>query len=139
MSASTVLIVDDDPLIRDLIGEILSREGYGVEAVASGDAALAALRNKICTLVLLDVSMPVLDGFQTLEKIKGDPSMREIPVVMLTAARAEKDVRLARSLGVTGYIAKPVNSQKLLENVKRILGNAPEKVTEETTEDTWMV
>ena len=134
MSVSTVLIVDDDPLIRELIGEILRREGYVVETAENGNEALAALRNQRCALVLLDVSMPVLDGFQTLEKIKGDPLAREIPVVMLTAARAEKDVRRALSLGVAGYIAKPIDTPKLLENVKRILGKAPEKATEEVWE-----
>lgn len=116
-----ILIVDDDPLIREFVTATLSSVGYVVEGAQDGEKGLAALRKQRADLVLLDAAMPVLNGFDTLVKLKGDAALRDIPVSMLTALRAEKDVRRALALGVASYLVKPLASRALIERVKHAL------------------
>ena len=104
-----ILIVDDDELNRDMLVRRLEKNGYQIEEAATGQAALTKLKAGDYDLVLLDILMPGLDGFQTLEFIKADPRLRHIPVIMLTALDdVESTVRCIEA-GAEDFVPKPFN------------------------------
>ena len=117
-----ILIIDDDSLIREMVAASFAHAGYSVDSAADARAGIAALRTQPADLVLLDLAMPDLDGFQALASIREDAALRDTRVIMMTASRSEKDVRRARALGVAGYLAKPLASGALVERVERMLG-----------------
>jgi len=102
-----LLVVDDDESNRDMLGRRLKRDGYTVELAASGVDALRLLRSNPFDLVLLDLIMSGLDGYQVLLKMKNDPTMRDIPVIMLSALDQEDGIARCIELGAEDYIAKP--------------------------------
>ncbi len=116
--AARVLVVDDDADIRLLLRELLERAGFEVDDAASGREALRALYAAPPALVLLDVSMPVLDGYQTLERIR---DVSEVPVIMLTARAQELEKVRGLAAGADDYVAKPFGRQELLARVQALL------------------
>jgi CheY-like chemotaxis protein len=111
-----VLVVDDDPFIRELLELHLLNAGYKVllaeDAVAAGRQVLAAAP----ALILIDVNMPYMDGYQFVSALKTDPTTRDIPVVFLTM---DEDVaQRSRELGAVAYLRKPVRADRLLEVVR---------------------
>jgi DNA-binding response OmpR family regulator len=113
--AARILIVDDDADIRLLLRELLERASFDVEEAASGRAALQSLQASPPALVLLDVSMPELDGYQTLERIR---DLSEVPVIMLTARSRELEKVRGLTAGADDYVAKPFGRQELLARVQ---------------------
>jgi DNA-binding response OmpR family regulator len=113
--AARILIVDDDADIRLLLRELLERASFDVEEASSGQAALRALQSSPPALVLLDVSMPELDGYQTLERIR---DLSEVPVIMLTARTRELEKVRGLTAGADDYVAKPFGRQELLARVQ---------------------
>ena len=113
-----ILVVDDDADIRLLLRELLERASFDVEEAASGKAALQALHAAPPALVLLDVSMPELDGYQTLERIR---DLSEVPVIMLTARSNELEKVRGLTAGADDYVAKPFGRQELLARVQALL------------------
>jgi DNA-binding response OmpR family regulator len=112
MSASaSVLVVDDDADVRTLVGELLTRAGYRISEAPDGRAALRVLYDERPDLVLLDVSMPELDGWGTLERIR---EVSDVPVVMLSALGAELEKVRALRGGADDYVTKPFGRQELL-------------------------
>jgi DNA-binding response OmpR family regulator len=116
--AVRVLVVDDDADIRLLLRELLGRAGFDVDEASSGRDALRALYAAPPALVLLDVSMPELDGYQTLERIR---EVSEVPVIMLTARTQELEKVRGLSAGADDYVAKPFGRQELLARVQALL------------------
>jgi DNA-binding response OmpR family regulator len=117
-----ILVVDDDEDIRALLRLILERAGYEVDDQADGRAALRAFHNGNHDLVLLDVTMPDLDGWQLLERIR---DLSEVPVLMLTARDSESDrVRGLRG-GADDYVTKPFDREELVARVEALLRRAP--------------
>jgi DNA-binding response OmpR family regulator len=117
-----LLVVDDDEDIRALLRLILERAGYEVDEQADGRAALRAFHTGRHDLVLLDVTMPKLDGWEILERIR---DLSEVPVLMLTARDSESDrVRGLRS-GADDYVTKPFDRDELLARVEGLLRRAP--------------
>jgi two-component system alkaline phosphatase synthesis response regulator PhoP len=115
-----VLVVDDERDIVDLIRYNLTKEGFEVAAAYNGKEALekaAALPD----LVILDLMMPVLDGFETCKRIKADPHTAKIPLVFLTASSSEVDEVIGLELGADDYIQKPISPRKLVARVKAAL------------------
>ncbi|MCC2671705.1 MAG: two-component hybrid sensor and regulator, partial [Armatimonadetes bacterium] len=104
-----VLVVDDNEGNRDLLTRWLTREGYAVTAVEDGLRALAHLRDKPCDLVLLDVMMPALNGFEVLQRLKADEKLRHLPVVMVSALAEIDSVVRCIALGAEDYLTKPFN------------------------------
>ena len=102
-----LLVVDDDEANRDMLGRRLQRDGYTVELAANGVDALRLLRSSAFDLVLLDLIMSGLDGYQVLLKMKSDPALREIPVIMLSALDQEGGTARCIELGAEDYVAKP--------------------------------
>src|SRR6476469_6199152 len=113
-----VLVVDDDEDIRTLVRELLERAGYTVDEAENGRAALRHLFSSAPALVILDVTMPDLDGYQTLER-NGDLS--DVPVIMLTARTQELEKVRGLSAGADDYVAKPFGRQELLARVQALL------------------
>lgn len=102
-----LLVVDDDESNRDMLGRRLQRDGYAVQLAANGVDALRLLRSTAFDLVLLDLIMSGLDGYQVLLKMKNDPGLREIPVIMLSALDQEGGIARCIELGAEDYISKP--------------------------------
>jgi len=104
-----ILVVDDDESSREMLARRLRRCGYTVSAVSSGLHALALARKQRFDLVLLDMIMPGLDGFQVLAKFKAEASLREIPIVMLSALDEENGIERCIEMGAEDYLSKPFN------------------------------
>ncbi len=116
--ARRVLVVDDDQDIRDLLRTLLERAGYLVDEAEDGKAALRQFYAASPDLVILDVSMPELDGWATLERIR---DLSDVPVMMLTARTAELEKVRGLSAGADDYVAKPFGRQELLARVQALL------------------
>jgi two-component system, chemotaxis family, chemotaxis protein CheY len=110
--AARILIIDDDESMRELLRLHLSSAGYDVEVAEDAIAAGYMVLKKPPDLIISDVDMPHLDGFQFIEALRADKTLPEIPVIFLTSME-EGDQR-GRSLGVAGYITKPVRADRLL-------------------------
>lgn len=104
-----LLVVDDDEASREMLARRLRRSGYTVSAIANGLHALALARKQKFDLVLLDMIMPGLDGFQVLAKFKAEPGLRDIPIIMLSALDEENGIARSIEMGAEDYLAKPFN------------------------------
>ena len=117
-----VLVVDDDVDVRELVAELLARAGYSVSQAPNGREALKLLFDERPDLVLLDISMPELDGWATLERIR---ELSDVPVLMLSALGAELEKVRALRAGADDYVTKPFGRQELLARVESLLRRAP--------------
>lgn len=113
-----ILIVDDTPKNIQVLGQILSEQGYKIIVATNGLQALKAVEKKIPDLILLDINMPELDGYETCQKLKEQDRLTEIPVIFLTARTETEDIVKAFNVGGVDYITKPFNSHELLARVK---------------------
>ncbi|HVK05489.1 MAG TPA: response regulator [Armatimonadaceae bacterium] len=118
-----ILAVDDEPNIVRLIQVNLERHGYTVETASNGAQALAKIKANRPDLLVSDVMMPEMDGFELLANVRRDPSLTDLPVIMLTAKAQDKDVMTGYQYGADMYLTKPFNPQELLQFVKRILAS----------------
>jgi len=116
------LIVDDVPLNRKVLRNFLQREGWEVKDAPNGQDALEILSQESFDLVFLDLSMPVMDGWETIRKIKSDPVLKKIPVLALTAHALVGDKERCLQAGFDGYLAKPIRVEALWREVRRLLG-----------------
>jgi len=121
MNAARILVIDDDDDIRTLVVELLRRAGLEVDEASDGRAGLRSLHQSSPDLVLLDVSMPELDGWQTLERIR---DLSDIPVMMLTARGAELERVRGLQAGADDYLVKPFGRQELVARVQALLRRA---------------
>ena len=119
-----VLVVDDEPDIVALVAYHLARAGYRVGTAATGSDALAAARHERPALIVLDLMLPGLSGFEVLEQLRADEATRDMAVLMLTARREEPDRIRGLSLGADDYLAKPFSPQELVLRVGAILRRA---------------
>ncbi len=115
----TVLVVDDDTSILDTVSSILSGEGYDVVSASSGQEALDAVARKRPLLILLDMRMPVMDGWAVARALRGQGIT--VPIVVMTAAESAQ--RWADEVGAEGYLAKPFGLDELLTTVERFRGS----------------
>jgi DNA-binding response OmpR family regulator len=118
-----VLVVDDDDDIRLLLQELLSGAGYRVETAEDGRAALRVFHENPTDLIILDLSMPDLDGFETLERLR---DLSDVPVILLTARSGEIDKVRGFRAGADDYVVKPFGRQELLARIEALLRRAPE-------------
>jgi two-component system, OmpR family, alkaline phosphatase synthesis response regulator PhoP len=121
--AKRILAVDDEKNIRRLVEVNLVRAGYQVETACDGREALERVAAQRPDMVVLDVMMPYLDGFEVLRHLKADPGTAEIPVIMLTAKAQDADIMRGWTGGCDTYLTKPFNPAELLTFVKRIFDN----------------
>ena len=116
-----VLIVDDDPLIRDVVRAVLEDGSYELDEAATGEEALRVASDHPPDVVLLDVMMPGLDGYEVAKRIKGDAALRDVVVVMLTAKDAPEDRRRGMEAGADVYFTKPFSPLELLRTLSGVL------------------
>jgi CheY-like chemotaxis protein len=116
-AATTVLVVDDDQDIREILSEILRDAGYIVVVASDGREALERLRSATPSLILLDLNMPGIDGFELIGRLRQDPASARVPVVVMSAV-SEMTQRVA-GLDVDDALAKPINLAQLLQVVER--------------------
>lgn len=119
-----VLVVDDEPNIVMSLRFLMEREGYQVVVAPTGRAALEALDDAPADLVLLDVMMPELDGFEVCQRIRDNPEWKETRVVMLTAKGRDVEREKGIALGADAYVTKPFSTRELVARVKTMLGPA---------------
>ena len=114
-------MAEDDPASRELLRELLERWGYEVAEAADGGEALAKIRELMPDLAILDIQMPVLDGYSVLRHVREDRRFAQLPILALTAFAMDGDREKALSHGFTGYQSKPLNSQQLKDELARLL------------------
>jgi DNA-binding response OmpR family regulator len=132
MSSPRVLVIDDDDDIRGLVVELLQRAGLEVEQASDGRAGLRAFHQSPVDLVVLDVSMPELDGWETLERIR---DLSDVPVMMLTARSAELERVRGLQAGADDYLVKPFGRQELVARAQALLRRA--RSTGEERQETY--
>ena len=116
-----ILIVEDDPKSLKLTRDLLQVSGYETIEATDGKQGVELAKAKKPDLILMDIMMPKMDGYNACHAIKADEATRRIPVVMLTAVGYELNEELAKRLGANGYITKPFDHQKLLDVISQFL------------------
>src|SRR3954447_23670564 len=109
---STILVVDDDPNVREVLAIYLGVEGYEIQTAEDGLAAGYEVLRKKPDLIICDVQMPHLGGFEFVEALRADPGVRDIPVIFLTAATGVE--HQCKALGAAGYLYKPMRADRLV-------------------------
>ncbi|MBD3168890.1 MAG: response regulator [candidate division Zixibacteria bacterium] len=125
MSREGILLIEDDKDILELVEYNLSKEGYQVKGVVSGEEALRIARSQLPGLILLDIMLPDLDGLEICKILKNDPKTSHIPIVMLTAKGEESDIVAGLELGADDYITKPFSIKVLIARVRTVLRRKP--------------
>ena len=114
-----VLVVDDDPVVIRLVKELLKTQGYLVETAKDGIDAMVVVKKEKPDLIVLDIMMPELNGYDVLRTLKFTDEFKDIPVLLLTAREQELDKRIGEMMGID-YIQKPVNREAFLEKIGKI-------------------
>lgn len=122
MADATVLLVEDNEDNLRIYSTILTYSGYRVVEATDGEAGLAAARDRRPDLILMDVSIPKIDGWEVTRMLKADPATARIPVIALTAHALATDRERAEEIGFDGYISKPAEPRQVLAEVERRLG-----------------
>lgn len=122
--AHRILIVDDEPNIVVPLEFLMRREGYEVQIAADGEAALDALAKAPPDLVILDVMLPKVSGFEVCRRIREDPRRSGLKILMLTAKGRESEMAKGLDLGADLYVTKPFSTRDLVAQVRRLLGGA---------------
>jgi two-component system alkaline phosphatase synthesis response regulator PhoP len=121
MSSGRVLIIEDEPHIVLSLEYLLERGGYETATAADGERGLAMVRELRPDVVLLDLMLPRLNGYQVCQAIRSDPELARIPVIILSAKGQEVEVLKGLSLGAAQYITKPFGNAEILEAVRAVL------------------
>lgn len=119
-----ILIVDDEPNIVLALEYLLKREGYAVASAGDGEAALRAIEEGAPDLVLLDVMLPKLNGFEVCRRVRADPRHARTRVVMLSAKGREVEIAKGLALGADAYVTKPFSTRDLVARIRSILDDA---------------
>jgi len=124
MSGEPILVVDDNPLNVKLLRILLTKEGYEVQTAPDAEEALRLLATYRPKLILLDIQLPGMDGFQLVRKLRADPSLRSVKVVAVTSYAMKGDEQKAIDAGFDGYIPKPIDTRALPDAVKKYVTKA---------------
>ena len=127
--AVRILYVDDDPILREFAVVNLATERATIETAADGRAALAAIAGEPPDLVLLDLDMPEMDGFQVLEALRADPKFRDLPVIVVTGREDVEAVDRAFAVGATSFVVKPLNWRLLSHQLRYVHRSAMNEKT----------
>ncbi len=143
--ARKILVVDDERHIVRLVEVNLTRAGYEVATAYDGVEALEKIADDLPDMIILDVMMPRMDGFEVLKKLQSDAKYKDIPVIMLTAKAQDADIFKGWQSGVSSYLTKPFNPKELLVFVERIfqsmedVGGKPSDDPDEPGRTVWDV
>ena len=119
-----ILLVEDNEMNRDMLSRRLVRRGYEVEIALDGAAGVAAARAGAFDLILMDMSLPVLDGWEATRQLRQVPETASVPVIALTAHTMDGDAERAREAGCNDYDTKPIEIDRLLAKMQALLGPA---------------
>jgi DNA-binding response OmpR family regulator len=119
-----ILVAEDEPVARDFLEFILRQEGYQPLLAEDGDVALVRAQQDKPDLIILDVMMPFVDGFEVLRRLKENAELKHIPVVMLTARTGDSDFSTGFEIGAADYVEKPFSIVKLVTRIHRVLRDA---------------
>jgi twitching motility two-component system response regulator PilH len=119
---ATILIVDDSPTETRILTNMLVKAGYRVETATNGEEAVGIAKTLLPDLILMDVIMPVLNGFQATRILRRQPETAEIPIIMVTTKDMQTDRTWGLRQGATDYLIKPVDRELLLERVRTLTG-----------------
>jgi len=118
MSRGKVLVVDDEEYIQHILNFSFGAEGYEVITAADGEEAVKIARSEKPDIIVLDIMMPKMDGYEACKQIKADPQTQDIPVILLTAKGREVDRKLGAEAGADDYVVKPFSPGRLIERVE---------------------
>jgi CheY-like chemotaxis protein len=121
MKDATILVVDDSPVVVAAVREALLSDGYIVYTAGDGIEALDVVKQQPIDLILLDIDMPRMNGYQLCKLLKKDPGFKHIPIIMLTAKSAETDRIWGLKAGSDEYLTKPFNYARIKEAIKRFI------------------
>ncbi|TGU73924.1 response regulator [Geomonas terrae] len=127
MEKNRILVVEDEESLLKLESILFTSKGYQVTGVRGGKEALASIAEQAPDIIVLDLMLPDMDGFEVCRHIKENEATRAIPVVMLTAKKSSRDLEHGKQVGANAYITKPFKSIKVLEVIEELLGNQQEK------------
>ena len=122
MHKGKILVVDDEVYILHILEFSLGAEGFEVISANNGELAVEKAKQERPNLIILDIMMPVLDGYETCRRLKRDVETKDIPVVLLTAKGRDVDKRLGFEVGAVDYIVKPFSPGRLIERIEEIMG-----------------
>lgn len=117
-TSSLVLVVDDEPKNLQVIGQLLRGEGYEIAFASNGLEALASVKENLPVLILLDIMMPEMDGYEVCQRLKADTITAHIPIMFLTAKTETEDIVRGFRTGAVDYVTKPFRSEELLARVR---------------------
>lgn len=118
--SSTILLVEDNELNRDMLSRRLERKGYTIRMAVDGAEGVAQAVALKPHLILMDLSLPIMDGWEAIRRLKANPETRHIPVIALTAHARAEDEKNAREAGADDFDTKPVDLNRLLEKMDRL-------------------
>ena len=121
---SKILLVEDNEMNRDMLTRRLERKGYEVVIAVDGQAGIDMASSTNPDIILMDLSLPVIDGWEATRKIKADPATQSIPVIALTAHAMAGDEQKALAAGCNDYDTKPIDLKRLLGKIGKLLGSA---------------
>lgn len=124
MSKGKILVVDDEINITQILQFSIGAEGYEVITAQNGEEAIDKARREQPDLIILDIMMPRIDGYEACRILKANPLTKNIPVVLLTAKGRDVDRRLGREVGAIDYIVKPFSPNKLIDRIHELLSHA---------------
>ena len=122
MAGLHVLIAEDEPHIVESLSFILSREGFVVTCAEDGEAAFRQIAETAPDLMILDVMLPKMNGFDVLRHVRAHPSFSDLPAIMLTAKGQSQDRRTAEDIGADAFITKPFSNKDVVAHVRRLVG-----------------
>ena len=125
MAAPRILLVDDEISLVKMVGKRLEMGGFEVVVAMDGEEALAKAQSERPDLIILDLMLPKLTGFEVCKRLKQDPVLKHIPIVIFTAKAQEKDEQLAMSYGANAYIRKPFRADELFTTIRTLLALPP--------------
>jgi two-component system cell cycle response regulator DivK len=121
MLLKRILIVEDTEDNRQIMRDLLTNAGYDIVEAHDGQAAVTAAAEHRPDLILMDIQLPILNGYEAIRRIKADPGLRSIPIVAVTSYALSGDKEAARIAGCAGYVAKPFSPRQLLATVRDLL------------------
>ena len=122
---TTILIVEDNEMNRDMLSRRLARKGYEVLIAVDGVSGVDVARSATPDLILMDMSLPVMDGWEATRRMKADEALRDIPIIALTAHAMANDRDKALAAGCDDYDTKPIELPRLLAKIDALLASAP--------------
>jgi len=121
VSKNQIFFIEDEPQLLESIAQFLRDQGYQVDAFLNAELALKLLQTKIPDLVLADIKLPGIDGFEFFQEMKKNPAWANIPVIFITAFNDMKAMRAAKSIGIADYLTKPFDLDDLISRIQKFL------------------